>query len=137
MEYKSFSNTQLLDAIDSLLTRAERDEALRVELAAQLENIYNTTPWPWPTHRSKISLAFLPLRYDEAARQSKKRTHESGDLDAGRPSFLAARLKAGAVSACRCFVPYFVGCARFLANRDGEPTCDLLGTHFGDVPVND
>jgi hypothetical protein len=36
-----FSNAQLLTAIDSVMARAERDEALRTELAGQLENIYN------------------------------------------------------------------------------------------------
>src|SRR5260370_10109058 len=42
IDYTLFSNTQLLDAIDSLMERSERDEAMRAELAAQLENIYNT-----------------------------------------------------------------------------------------------
>jgi hypothetical protein len=40
--FELWSNTQLRAAIDTLLDRVERDEALRVELAAQLENIYNT-----------------------------------------------------------------------------------------------
>ena len=44
---------------------------------------------------------------------------------------------SGRFSVCRCFVPHFVGCVSFLANRNGEPTCDLLGTHFCDVPVDD
>jgi hypothetical protein len=40
MTIELWSNTQLLDAIDSLLARAERDESLRAGLAAQLTNIY-------------------------------------------------------------------------------------------------
>jgi len=46
IDYKLFNNTQLADAIDSLMDRAERDEAMRAELAAQLENIYNTLADP-------------------------------------------------------------------------------------------
>jgi hypothetical protein len=46
IDYTLFSNAQLSDAIDSLLARAERDEAMRAELAAQLENIYNTLADP-------------------------------------------------------------------------------------------
>jgi hypothetical protein len=46
MKYPSFSNAQLLTAIDSLLARATRDEALRVELATQQENIYSALDDP-------------------------------------------------------------------------------------------
>jgi hypothetical protein len=40
MTFELFSNTQLADAIEKLLDRSERDEAMRAELAAQQENIY-------------------------------------------------------------------------------------------------
>jgi hypothetical protein len=46
IDYTLFSNTQILDAIDTLLNRVERDEAMRAELAAQLENIYNALSDP-------------------------------------------------------------------------------------------
>ena len=46
MTLELWSTNQLADVIGSLLTRAERDEALRAELAAQLENIYNTLADP-------------------------------------------------------------------------------------------
>ena len=46
IDYTLFSNTQLLDAIDSLMEHSERDEALRAELAAQLENIYDALADP-------------------------------------------------------------------------------------------
>jgi hypothetical protein len=39
MTFELWSNTQLADAIDSLMERSERDEALLAELAVQLENI--------------------------------------------------------------------------------------------------
>ena len=38
MTFELWSNAQLLDAVETLMDRAERDEALRAELAAQLEN---------------------------------------------------------------------------------------------------
>lgn len=46
IDYTLFSNTQLLDAIDSLMDRAERDEALRPELDTQLANIYDALADP-------------------------------------------------------------------------------------------
>ncbi len=41
MTSELWSTNQLADAIGTLLARAERDEALRAELAAQQENIYS------------------------------------------------------------------------------------------------
>jgi hypothetical protein len=41
MTFELWSNTQLREAIDSLLARAERDESRRAELEAQQENIYS------------------------------------------------------------------------------------------------
>jgi hypothetical protein len=41
MTFELWSNTQLLGTIEKLMVRAGKDEALRAELAAQLENIYN------------------------------------------------------------------------------------------------
>jgi len=46
MDSALLSNTQLADAIGTLMERVKRDEALRAELAAQLENIYNTLADP-------------------------------------------------------------------------------------------
>jgi hypothetical protein len=39
IDYTLFSYIQLADAIDSMMERSERDETLRSELDAQLENI--------------------------------------------------------------------------------------------------
>jgi hypothetical protein len=47
MTFELWSNTQLRDAIDSLMARAERDQALRPELAAQLANIYDALADPY------------------------------------------------------------------------------------------
>jgi hypothetical protein len=46
MTFELWSNTQLAAAIEKLLDRAERDEALRPELAAQLANIYDALADP-------------------------------------------------------------------------------------------
>jgi hypothetical protein len=46
IDYTLFSNTQLFGTIEKLMVRAGKDEALRAELAAQLENIYNTLADP-------------------------------------------------------------------------------------------
>ena len=64
IDYTLFSNTQLYDAIDSLLNRVERDEAMRAELAAAREHLFGAR---W----SKFS---GPLRRD---RGSGKRAHRA------------------------------------------------------------
>jgi hypothetical protein len=46
MTFELWSNTQLLTAIDSLMARAENDEAQRADLAAQQENIYSALDDP-------------------------------------------------------------------------------------------
>lgn len=46
IDYTLFSNTQLSDAIETLMARAERNEALRTELDAQLADIYNALADP-------------------------------------------------------------------------------------------
>jgi hypothetical protein len=46
MTFELWSNTQLSDAIQTLLDRVERDEALRFELDAQRADIYNALADP-------------------------------------------------------------------------------------------
>jgi hypothetical protein len=46
IDYTLFNNTQLRDAIDSFMERAERDEALGSELDSQLHNIYDALADP-------------------------------------------------------------------------------------------